>query len=265
MNSMVPGKIDHVCLALLVDDGPARAINVLRIALAVLAGAGHIAIDATPGGERFVRVQRAPGPSAPEHIVMVYRTLRDAARNGLLSRASARAALTGAFGWRFRRYAHSNVAAALAAHGMLRIELTRVLWLFTVRRLRRTASGDAMAARLAHQLAQLDTLPQLIEGNPARALRLARAAGPLLLLSPVARSAIPRLQSLASAAMSGTAFALIDEPEPEWLDLLDHFELAMSVDFDILLDAIEAIAGFGGDGSSGSGSDSDGGDGGGGD
>jgi hypothetical protein len=266
MSDATRTTLDPVCLALLADPRPRRAIDVLRVALATLAAANHILIDSTPGGERFVRVQRAPGPNAPAHLVTVYRALRDAARSGQLSRAATQAALAQAFGTRFTRYADAEVAPALEARGLLRIETRRRLWVFSSRQMQRTASGDALAARLTRRVAELDTLPQLVDSNPARALRLARAAGPLLLLSPHARSSIPRLQALAVTALPGNAHALIDEPEPEWLELFEHAETLLSIDFDILLDAIEAIASFGDDASSGTSTDSDagGGDGGGG-
>lgn len=251
-------SIDPVCAALLVDPRAKRAIDALRVALAVLAAAGHIVIDATPGGDSFVRVQKAPGPATPEHIVAVYRVLRDAARGGRLSRTATRDALAVAFGPSYSRYAKASVFPALVAGGMLHVETIRRLWLFNSQRVTRSAKGDALAKRVSRRLADLDTLPALVDTDPTRALQLARAAGPMLLLSPTTRTAIPRLQALSPSALPGTAYALIEEPEPEWLELFEHAETVLEIEFDSLLDAIEAIAGFGGDSDSG-GSDSDGG------
>jgi len=259
MSDLAPPGIDSICLALLVDPHPKHAIKALRVALVVLAAGGHIVIDAATGGESFVRVKQAPGAGTPEHLVAVYRVLRDSARSGRLSRAVAQTALVTAFGSGFRRYALDHVAPLLVANGMLNIEATRVLWVFPSQYVRRTPAGDAIAKGLQQHLTELDTLPKLIDDDAARALKLARAAGPLMLLSPGARQAIPRLQALALASPSSAAYTFIEEPEAEWLQLLEHAEELMSVDFDGLLDIIEAIAGFGGDGGSGSGSDGDGG------
>jgi uncharacterized membrane protein YgcG len=265
MTATVRATIDPVSLALLVDPRPARAIDVLRVALAVLAAAGHLEIDATPRGETFVRVRHAPPPGTPEHIAAVFRVLRDADRGGGLSRASASQALTRAFGARFRRYVKSLVAPALATRGMLRIETTRLLWVFTALKLQRTAQGDTTARRLERQLAALDALPALVESDPVRAFQRARDAGPFLLLWPAARTSLPRLRALAPVALAASAYTLVEEPEPEWIDLLEHADLLMSIDFDSLLEVIDAIADFGGDGGSGTGADGDGGSDGGGD
>lgn len=263
MSDLAPAGFDPVCLALLVNPHK-HAINALRVALVVLAAGGHIVIDSAPGGEGFVRIKQAPGPATPEHLVAVYRVLRDSARSDRLSRAAAQTALMTAFGSRFRNYALTSVAPVLIARGMLNIDATRVLGLFPSQRVRRTPTGDAIAKRLKQRLAELDTLPQLVDGDTTRALKLARAAGPLLLLSPGARKAIPRLQVLALASPSGAAYSLIEEPEAEWLELFEYAEELMSIEFDGLLDAIDAIAGFGGDGGSGSSDGDGGGDGGGG-
>jgi hypothetical protein len=264
MNGIARERPDAVCLAFLAEPRAARSLEAVRMALVVLAAAGHIAIDVTPGGDGFVRVHRAPGRAAPAHIVAIYDVLRDAARSGRLSRIAAREALTRAYGQRFRRYGASMVAPVLVALGLLSHETTRVLGLFPVRRLRRTPGGDECATRLARRLASLHALPHLLDRDPAAALRLARQAGPLLLLSPAARTALPRLQALGPAALAATAYALVDEPEPEWLDLFEHVEGVMTIEFDGLLDAIEAIAGFGTDGGSSADGDAGGGDGGGG-
>jgi hypothetical protein len=124
-----------------------------------------------------------------------------------------------------------------------------VLWLFTRQRTEPTAAGERVLARLAPCLAELDELPQRLMTDPPAALRLARVAGPLLLLSAGARRALPHLRSLAAVA----AYALLEgERESEWLDLFEHAEALLSIDTDLLFALLDAIADFADGGSTNS-------------
>ncbi len=256
---------DPVCLAVLVDPESAPAVDAMRMALVSLAAAGYIAIDTAPGGDSFLHVRHAPAVGSPAHLVAVYRVLSGAAVQGRLSRVATQQSLSKAFGGRFKRYVKSYVDSALVAQGLLQIKLERFLWVFTVRHKLRTVTGTRLGKRLSRQLSTLDILPRLIKDDPLRALQLARAAGPFLLLSPAAREALPRLRKLAPALPALALDSAFEQREPAWLELFEQMEMLMTIDFDTLFATIEAVAEIGGEGLFGSSSDSDGGGDGGGD
>jgi hypothetical protein len=268
MNPIATPLLDPVALAVLHDPRPAQAITPLRVALAVLAIEGAITIDASAGDAGFVSLRRPPPARLPAHTAAVHTALASAAANGMLSRSAAQGALARAFGSGFAGYTTASVLPSLVAGGLASQTTTRLLGLFTRRRTARTAAGDLALARLAPLVAELDALPQWLASDPPAALRLARAAGPLLLLSAGARRALAQLRTLAPAA---AAHGLLEDArQSAWLDLFEHAEALLSIDTGLLLTLLDALADFA-DGSPGSNDGSrgedgvgDGGDGGGG-
>ena len=111
----------------------------------------------------------------------------------------------------------------------------------------------------------VERVPSLIRSDPEQALRLARSAGVLLILSRRTRRAIPKLRKLlAQRGDSDATLATITvecDHLPKWERVLELGDMALAFDLGSLFDGLDAVGEFtsGADSSS-----SDGGDGGGG-
>jgi hypothetical protein len=113
-------------------------------------------------------------------------------------------------------------------------------------------------------MGDLERFPALVRADPDAALKLARSAGVLLLMSPKARRQIPAVRRLLEARGEDHA-APIYSSESESDEGASHVaelgDLSLALDMGSLLDGLEAVGDLTSDGDGGA---SDGGDGGGG-
>lgn len=216
---------------------------------------------------RFLRLGRGDAASLPRHLGVVLQALQPNAVGGRIEARAAATALRKAFGNDFRAYVHDVLAPPLIGSGLLEREDRRFLGLIPYARYQRTPSGEARVAPVQRILDQAKRLRRTARDEPDRALAIAQAAGILLVLSPAARAAIPRLkQALAqrvgdapTVAVSAGRSDQERSPGDEWS--IETGDFGTVADLDSGLDDIAGVGEFtGGDGGS-----SDGGDGGGGD
>jgi hypothetical protein len=210
-----------------------------------------------------------PGPDSVQHLAALELCLRDAAGGGSLVGSSLASALQDRFGPAYKRFVHDEVAPSLVHRGLLKREDGKLLRLFPRIRYARTPAGDALAAVIQPRLFAAARIPALLKTDPGAAVRTARAAGLLLILSPKARRAVPALRKACAEYDDVDAvLALLSEEDRDTGDLeclLDLEALALSMDFEALLGALEVVIDAAADAAAGS-SDGggDGGDGGGG-
>lgn len=140
----------------------------------------------------------------------------------------------------------------------------KLLGLFPRISYRRTPRGGALIAPLERLMVAVERIPSVITSDPEHAIRLARLAGVLLVMSPKARRQIPKLRKLLTERgeeLAPSIYEPIDrDREAEWEQVLELGDMALAFDIDSLFDGLDVVGDFtsGGDSSS-----SDGGDGGG--
>ncbi|MGZ8284148.1 MAG: hypothetical protein ACXW27_03255 [Allosphingosinicella sp.] len=202
----------------------------------------------------------------PKHLVALERALVDHGEGGRLVSSEVLGALQKRFGHGFGRYLRDEVAPGLIERKLLSRRDSKWLGLFPRIIYQRTSSGDALAAPLQRLMSAVEQIPSLLTTDPDQALRLARSAGVLLVMSPKARRQIPKLRKLL-ADRGDDVPALVplpmeDRREPEWEQIFELGDMALEFDVASLFEGLETVGDFtsGGDSSS-----SDGGDGGGGD
>lgn len=170
------------------------------------------------------------------------------------------------FGIGFGRYVHDAVAPGLIKRRLLTRTESKVFGLFPRIRYQRSPSGDALARPLERLMLAVEQVPSLIESDPIQAMRLARSAGVLLVMSPNARKQIPKLRKMFVARSDDLApltYNLIeDDREGEWDQLLELGDMALDFDVPALLDGLDAVGDFtsGGDSSFSDGGGDGGGD-----
>ncbi|MCY7279922.1 MAG: hypothetical protein LH610_03330 [Sphingomonas bacterium] len=205
-----------------------------------------------------------PADELPAHIVALGRALTDDGKGPRLTGSQVIHALQRAFGMGYRRYVTDQVAPSLIKRGLLERIDDKWLGLFARVRYVRTARGAAMAVPFERLMLAIEQLPAMIDRDPDQAIRLARSAGVLLIMSPKAWRQIPALRKLLAERDddgASIAYVAIDfEHEGKLDQLLDIGDMALEFDFLSLFDSIEAV----GDLTSSSDSSSDGGNGGGG-
>ncbi len=257
----------------LLDPGSVSARSVLRTSLMHLAAAGHLHARVQEKRSRFgsgveTRLVRGASPAAaPAQLAVVLDALFPPGKpNAGLAPAEATHRLQRAFGYDYSRYLARHIRPLLVSRGLLEVESYRWLGIFTRSRHRHTAAGARIRERIAADLRATDDIPRLLERDPARAAASAAKLGGLVL---VAEGLRPHLGALAAAARRelpdtpGAIPLLAGEEEDDrrtaWLDAA---ELASSLDWGALMEAIDGVgeAFDGGDGGGGDG----GGDGGGG-
>jgi hypothetical protein len=202
----------------------------------------------------------------PRHLAVLETALVDQGKGNRLTAAEVLRALQKRFGHDYRRYLHEEVAPELIRRNLLTRTDGRWLGLFPRILYERTASGDLLSAPLRQLMTEIERLPALLKSDPEQALRLARSAGALLILSPEALRQLPRLRSLFEQEGDDVAvlsiLALGGEDQGEWDAVLELGDLATVFDVFGLFDSLETVGDFT---SSGDSSSSDGGgDGGGG-
>lgn len=255
---------------LLVDPGTDLASRCIQAALLSLLDAGRIEFEpsSNPFKQSALRLRSLGAVSAaplPAHLEALELALIDYGKGDRLVSTQVVHALQKRFGYGFGRYVHDELAPGLIRRDLLLREEYKWLRLFNRVRYRRTARGDALAAPIERLMAAVEDLPSLIAADPERALRLARSAGVLLIMSPKARRQIPRLRKLLAERVGDNGslayLPLETEREAEWDQLLELGDMALAFDVDGLLDVIDAVGDFtsGGDGSSDGGGDGGGG------
>lgn len=256
---------------LLLDPGTDVASRCIQAGLLSLLDAGRILFEqsSNPFRQSALRLSsRAGGSGAPlpSHLEALQRAPVDYGKGDRLVGTQVVHALQKRFGYGFARYLHDELAPGLVKRGLLTRSDHVWLWLFTRIRYRRTGRGDALALPLERLMAAVEDLPTLIAADPERAVRLARSAGVLLIMSPRARRQIPKLRKLLAKrgddAASLAYLPLETDREPEWDQLLELGDMALAFDMDSLFDMIDAVGDFtsGGDGGSSDGGGDGGGD-----
>lgn len=255
---------------LLLAPSSRTASRCLQAGLMSLLGAGRIAVEPSESVFRGPALLLRPTPAAdalplPGHLAALEQALASYRSGTRLTRSEVLHALQKRFGYGFGRYVQDEVAPGLIKRGMLERVDDRWLGLFPRIRYRRSPRGEALAAPLERLMAAVETVPSLIETDPRQALRLARSAGVLLVMSPEARRMLPALRKVSAERGEDAAplayMPIESERENEWDQVLELGDMALEFDLDTLFDGLDAMA----DLTSGADSSSaDGGDGGGG-
>lgn len=256
--------------ALLLAPTGATAKKCIEAALLCLLNGGRIAVEQSKQCKHSALLLTAPAaPTAapiPAHLVAVEQALVNYGKGGRLVASQVLHALQKRFGHDFARYVHHEVAPSLMSRALLSRTDSKWLGLFSRIQYRRTPPGDELAAPLERLMVAVDRMPSLIRSDPEQALRLARSAGVLLILSPKARRKIPRLRKLlAERGGNGASMTYVPvecDRVPKWERVLELGDMTLAFDLVSLFDGLDAVGAFtsGADSSS-----SDGGDGGGGD
>lgn len=253
----------------LLDPGIGVASKCLQAGLLCLLDAGRIEFErsSNPFRQPALRIASSSGsgPPLPTHIEALERALVDYGKGDRLVGTQVVDALQKRFGYGYGRYVNDELAPGLIKRDLLTREDYKWLRLFNRVRYRRTARGDALAVPIERLMAQVGNLPSLIAADPERAIRLARSAGVLLIMSPKARRQIPKLQKLLAKRGDDSAslayLPLETDDEADWDQLLELGDMALAFDVGALFEMIDAV----GDLTSGDSTSSDGGGDGGGD
>lgn len=255
---------------LLLDPGTDVAGKCIQAGLLSLLDAGRIKFERSPGlfrqpALRLLSGSRGSLTPLPSHLQALEHALVAYGKGDRLVSTQVVRALQKSFGSDFGRYVHEELAHGLIRRDLLVREDYKWLGLFNRVRYRRTARGDALAMPIERLMAAVEDLPSLIASDPERAIRLARSAGVLLIMSRKARRQIPRLQKLLANRGDDPAglayFSLETDGEADWDQLLELGDMALAFEVGDLFEMIDAVGDF----TSGDGGSSDGGgDGGGG-
>lgn len=254
---------------LLLDPGTNVASQCIQAGLLSLLDSGRIVFEpsSNPFRQSALRVSSRSGSGAPlpSHLEALERALLDYGKGDRLVSSRVVQAFQNRFGYGYGRYVHDELAPGLIKRDLLVREDYKWLGFFNRVRYRRTARGDALAMPIERLMAEIEDLPSLIAADPERAIRLARSAGVLLIMSPKARRQIPKLQKLlAKRGDDSASFAYLPletDDEADWDQLLELGDMALAFDVTALFDMIDAVGDFT---SGDSGSSDGGGDGGGG-
>jgi hypothetical protein len=245
------------------------AAKCVEAGLLGLIGTGRIYVEESGSSKKpSLWLQEMPGaadPALPRHLVALEEVLVKYNGRSRLARNEVLHALQKAFGHGYGKYLHDEIAPGLVERQLLERTDSKLLGLIPRTRYQRTARGEALAEPMERLMGDLERFPALVRTDPDAALKLARSAGVLLLMSPKARRQIPALRRLledrgdAQAAPILTTGSAPDEgPSDNAAELGD---LSLALEMGSLLDGLEAVGDFTSDSDS---SASDGGDGGGG-
>lgn len=223
---------------------------------------GVLRLETQPGAGIFHRSRtslqiaaNAP-PDLPPGEAALVGLVREAEAAGgpmmqFVRRARAR------FGADLGRFDRDVVRPGLVRRGLLVETQRRVLFVFTRRRYRLTAAGEAERQRIAEAMQRLREIPQMLERDPAAAAVLAAGAGAAIFLVPELKKSYGRLSAALRAGdaavdapllvagfdLGGMDFGNIDGGG---FDAFDSAVASFDASFDSAVDA-----GGGGDGGSG--------------
>lgn len=261
---MTNGPLLPAEAALLIEPRRSTAAQCIQAALLTLLGRGHIAIEEQGRllKTRYLRLRPGDGEPLPRHLATLKNALDVHTRFGMVRSDQAVRSLQKAFGNDYRKYVHDILAPSLMSSGLLKREERKFLGFISYFHYERTMAGEAKARPLIRLIDEAGGIKKLMKSDPDRAIRIAQAAGVLLVMSPAAKAQLPKLKALmAERANDGGGAYYFDtsSDESDWQIGVDFGSFDFSVDAD-WLDDIGSVGDFtGGDGGG------DGGDGGGGD
>jgi hypothetical protein len=245
------------------------AVKCVEAGLLGLLGTGRIYVEESGSSkEPSLWLQETPSaadPALPRHLGALEEALRKYNGRSRLARTEVLHALQKGFGYGYGRYLHDEVAPGLVERQLLERTDSKLLGLIPRTRYQRTALGEALAEPMERLMGDLERFPALVRADPDAALRLARSAGVLLLMSPKARRQIPAMRKLlverGEACASSIHFAgsTTEESGPD--NAAELGDLSLALEMGTLLDGLEAVGDLTSDSDA---SGSDGGDGGGG-
>jgi len=251
--------------ALLVEPSIYSAGKCLQATLLSLLGLGHLVIHESRGffsTSRTLRLLDGDGRPLPPALAVVKNALLSHGRGRVLRSGEAVKALKKGFGLDYRQYVDDKLAPDLIERGLLCREQRKFLGLIPYSAYARTPSGEARAAPLIRLLEEAGGIRKLIKHDPDRAIRIARMAGVLLVLSPAAKVQIPKLKALMAdrAADAGSGGGYVDDSADGsgWQLGIDFGSFDFSADIGGLLDGVGSVGDFtdgdgGGDGGDGGG------------
>jgi hypothetical protein len=246
---MIDGALTLAQAAFLLNPAARTAGLCVESGLLQLLAVRRVTVDAPTGILKDLRLTLAEhaGDSdhpLPPHLAALEAALRQVAAHRSLTGLEVASALQDRFGSGYERYLHDEIAPSLIGRGLLTRRDDKLLRLFPRIRYTRTAQGEKLTAAIELRRSAVDAIPRLLRTDPAQAIRVARSAGPLILLSPAARRAVPKLRrAVAECADVDALLMLLPEHGRDIVDgefLLDLEELAWNLD--ALLAGIEAVA-----------------------
>ena len=264
---MTNGPLLPAEAALLIEPKRSTAAQCLQAALLSLLSLGHISIHESKGffsTTRTLRLLDGDARPLPPALAVVKNVLLSHGRGHLLRSEEVVRALQKGFGLDYRQYVDDKLAPNLIARGLLRREERRFLGLIPYTCYARTPSGDAKAAPFLRLLDEAGGIRKLIRNDPDRAVRIAQAAGVLLVLSPAAKAHISKLKALMAdrgTDAGGGYYVDGSSDDSEWQLGVDLGSFDFSADIGGWLDTVGSVGDFtGGDGGDGGGDGGGGGD-----
>ena len=261
---MTNGPLLPAEAALLIEPGRATAPQCIQAALLTLVGRGHIAIEEQGRflKTRYLRLRPGEGEPLPRHLATVKNAIDVDARFGMVRSDQVVRSLQRAFGNDYRKYVHDILAPPLISAGLLERQEKKFLGLIPYYEYERTAAGDARVGRLVRLIEEAGGMKKLIRTDPDRAMLIAHLAGILLVLSPAARSQLPKLKAMMAERGDGSGAYYVDSGSDEaGLQLsVDVGSIDFSSDIGSMLDGLCSVGDFtGGDGGGEGGGDGGGG------
>lgn len=236
---------------LLVKPARSSATHCIQAALLTLMGQGHLTIEEEGRfiKRRFLNLRHVDGDPLPPHLAIVKNCFDVRDNGGRVRSDQAVRSLQKAFGSGYRTYVHDVLAPPLIARGLLRREERKFLGLIRYLHYESTMAGEAKVATLRKLLDEAGGIKKLISTDPDRAIRIARAAGVLLILSPEAKAQLPRLKVLMHDRGSGDGggvYPCDDSNDSDWNTGIDLSTFDFATEFS-MLDSIGSVGDFTGD------------------
>jgi hypothetical protein len=255
--------------ALLLVPSSSTATACVQAGLLSLLGAGRINFERASSlfQQCSIHLNSSAATAAPlpRHLAVLEQALGGYGKGDRLLSSEVLHALQKRFGVGFGGYLRDEVAVGLIERGLL--TRTDGKWLGLLPRVtyQRTSRGDAVIAPVQRLIGATDELKSLLASNPDEAIRLARSAGVLLVMSPKARRQVPKLRKLFDQRREDVttmaSFSIGGDRASDSDDAFELGDLGLALESVVLFESLDIVGDFtsGGDSSS-----SDGGDGGGG-
>jgi hypothetical protein len=244
------------------------AVKCVEAGLLGLLGTGRIYVEESESSKEpslwLEELPSAADPALPRHLAALEAVLVKYNGRTRLAKNEVVHALQKGFGYGYGRYLQDEVAPGLVERQLLERTDSKLLGLIPRTRYKRTELGEALAAPMKRLMGDLERFPALVRADPEAALKLARSAGVLLLMSPKARRQIPAVRRLLEARREDHAAPIYSsgsETDESASHVSELGDLSLALEMGSLLDGLEAIGDLISDGDGGA---SDGGDGGGG-